>query len=149
MDAGEIKLAEEKNINIYDIEFIRQHGIDVVMQTIVNEIEKRNVQAIHLSYDLDSMDGPLVPGTGMPLPGGFSVNQVKTIFKALFDTDLVRSLDIVELNPLLDKNDMTADLAIDLIDYTAKRITHLENTKASAENSEKGLNAGLGFKPIQ
>jgi len=148
LDPGEIKLAEEKNINIYDIDLIRQQGIEVVMKTVVNEIKRRDIQAIHLSYDLDSMDGPLVPGTGLPIPGGFSVNQVKTIFKALFETELVRSMDIVELNPLLDKNDQTAELAIDIVDYSAKLIASMESAQSTEENVEKDFNVDLGFKPI-
>src|SRR5690625_190788 len=148
LDPGEIKLAEEKNINIYDVDLIRQQGIEVVMKTVLNEIKQRDIQAIHLSYDLDSMDGPLVPGTGLPIPGGFSVNQVKTIFKALFETELVRSMDIVELNPLLDKNDQTAELAIDIVDYSAKLIASMESAQSTEENVEKDFNVDLGFKPI-
>jgi arginase len=140
LDAGEVALAQEKNINIYSMEQINEQGLDIVLASVLQEIEERNVNAIHLSYDLDSMDGPLVPGTGLPIPDGFSVKQVKLIFEKLFNTELVRSMDIVELNPLLDKGDMTAELAIELIDYVSQLIAELEHTTI-----EEDLSLELGF----
>lgn len=127
LDPGEILLAEEKNINIYSMEQIKEEGLEVVLASIVKEIKSKNLNAIHLSYDLDSMDGPLVPGTGLPIPDGFNERQAKLIFEKLFETKLVRSMDIVELNPLLDKEDITAELALDLIDYVSELLDKQRN----------------------
>lgn len=127
LDPGEILLAEEKNINIYSMEQIKEEGLEVVLASIVKEIKSKNLNAIHLSYDLDSMDGPLVPGTGLPIPDGFNERQAKLIFEKLFETKLVRSMDIVELNPLLDKKDITAELALDLIDYVSELLDKQRN----------------------
>jgi len=126
LDPGEVILAEEKNVNICSMEQIKEQGLETVLESVVQEIKSKNVNAIHLSYDLDSMDGSLVPGTGLPIPDGFSVKQVKLLLKRLFETSLVRSMDIVELNPLLDKEDITAELAIDLIDFVSDLIAKLE-----------------------
>lgn len=137
LDEGEVALAEEKNINIYSMAQINEQGLDVVLASVLQEIEDRKVKAIHLSYDLDSMDGPLVPGTGLPIPDGFSVEQVKLIFEKLFNTGLVHSMDIVELNPLLDKEEMTAELAIELITYVSQLIAEVERPTIEADLSLK------------
>lgn len=120
LDPGEVQLIKEKDINVYYMKEIRHHGINLVVEKMMENIKKSKVKGIHVSFDLDSMDGELVPGTGLPIPEGFSVSEAKTIFKNLIETELVKSLDFVELNPLLDREEKTAKLSNNLLEYISK-----------------------------
>ena len=71
-----------------------------------------------MSFDLDFIDAKYVPGTGTPVSEGVDIDDTKEALKMLAETKLIKSMDFVELNVLLDKNDVTAELAIDLLDWT-------------------------------
>lgn len=122
LDQGEIELAEKTKLNLYTMEKIRKQGLDSVINEIINKINNSNIDAIHLSFDIDVLDKKLVPGTGTPVDGGFSLEEGKLMFKSFIETKLVKSMDFVELNPVLDVNDSTADLCIELIDWIFKHI---------------------------
>ena len=117
LDEGEIELANRIDLNLYTMETIRSRGLDSIIKEITTKIINSNIDAIHLSFDIDVLDKKLVPGTGTPVDGGFTIEEVKGFFKSFLETKLIRSMDFVELNPLLDKNDSTADICIELIDW--------------------------------
>lgn len=122
LDQGELKLIREKDLNIYSADEINEKGIDVVIQQVMDILKEKNIEAIHLSFDLDFIDAKYVPGTGTPVSNGVDVEDTKKALKILAESKLIKSMDFVELNALLDKNDVTADLAIDLLDWTFKHI---------------------------
>lgn len=122
LDEGEIELANSIDLNLYTMETIRSRGLDSIIEDITTKIKNSNLDAVHLSFDIDVLDKKLVPGTGTPVDGGFTIEEVKTLFKSFIDTKLIRSMDFVELNPLLDENDSTADLCIEIIDWIFKYI---------------------------
>ncbi|SHJ59656.1 arginase [Geosporobacter subterraneus DSM 17957] len=122
LDEGEIKLAKDKKLNLYTMEEVRHMGIEGMLQDIVKKLKANNVEAVHLSFDMDALDSDIVPGTGTPVTDGMTVDEVKYVFKHLMDTKLVKSMDLVELNTYLDKNDVTAEVAIELVDWTFKLI---------------------------
>jgi arginase len=120
LDKGEIQLAQELSLNLYTMDHVRRIGIDNTIEQVLNKIKSSNVDGIHLSFDIDVLDKSLVPGTGTPVDNGFNVDDIKGILKKLLATNLVKSMDLVELNPLLDINDTTSDLCIDLVDWIFK-----------------------------
>ncbi|QZY55652.1 arginase [Crassaminicella profunda] len=120
LDSGEKKLIKEKNLKVYGVEKIRKKGIENVVNEIFQELKDRNIEAIHLSFDMDFIDEKYVPGTGTPVDEGMNIEETKTFLKCLAETNLIKSMDFVELNTLLDRKDMTAQLAIDLLDWTFK-----------------------------
>lgn len=122
LDPGEIQLIKDLKLNVYSADEINEKGIDVVVQKVLDTLKARNIEAIHLSFDLDFIDSKYVPGTGTPVAGGVSIEDTKKALKMIADTKTIKSMDFVELNALLDKNDVTADLAIDLLDWTFKYI---------------------------
>ncbi|MGE5628840.1 MAG: arginase [Solirubrobacterales bacterium] len=122
LDKGEIKLINDKKLNVYSTNEINKRGIDIILKEIINIISNNNVDALHLSFDIDCLDSELVPGTGTPVKDGMSLNQVKFLLEYLAKTNLVKSLDFVELNSFLDKNDSTTNLVVDLIDWTFKHL---------------------------
>ena len=117
LDIGEIKLADRLNINLYTMDNIRKIGIDNVVKEVINKINSSKIDGVHLSFDIDVFDKSIVPGTGTPVENGFSLDEGKQIMKDFLSTNLIKSMDLVELNPFLDEKDITSELCIDLIDW--------------------------------
>jgi arginase len=122
LDPGEIELIDKLKLNVFSADEINERGINAVTQQVLDTLKAKNIEAVHLSFDLDFIDSKYVPGTGTPVAGGVSVEDTKTALRMIAETKMVKSMDFVELNALLDKNDVTADLAIDLLDWTFKYI---------------------------
>ncbi|MBF8982057.1 arginase [Lutibacter sp. B2] len=120
LDSGENMIIENEKINVYSPEYIREKGIENISNDIMQKLHNRNIEAIHLSFDLDFLDSTLVAGTGTPVKDGMSIREAKTFFKTLAQTKLIKSMDFVEFNTLLDVNDATADISIDLLNYIFK-----------------------------
>lgn len=117
LDVKEKILMESSDVNIYDKEKIDIIGFEKVLDDIVKKCEEQNLEAIHVSLDIDFLDGLLVPGTGTRVDGGYSLEQLKYILERIFKTGLVRSIDFVEFNPLLDENKVTLEICMELLDY--------------------------------
>lgn len=122
LDEGEVKLAEKLNLNLYTMDSINKTGIDRVLEDVLNKIEESKVDGVHLSFDIDVLDKGLVLGTGTPVDGGFNIEEAKKVLKTILDTNLIKSMDFVELNPKLDENDSTANLCMELIDWIFRHI---------------------------
>jgi arginase len=74
----------------------------------------RHLDSIHISLDMDSLDPYEAPGVGTPVPGGLTYREAHLLMEILGDSHRVRSLDIVEINPILDDMNKTAELAVEL-----------------------------------
>lgn len=122
LDEGEIQLAERIDLKIYTMDIVKKQGLKSVIDEVITKLKASNVDAFHLSFDIDVLDKKLVPGTGTPVDGGFTLEEAKDLLKAFLETKMVRSMDFVELNPLLDEKDSTAKLCIELIDWLFKYI---------------------------
>jgi arginase len=73
-----------------------------------------NVDAIHVSFDMDALDPSLAAGVGTPVPGGLSYREAHLLLEMLADDGRVHSMDIVEVNPILDVSNATAQVAVGL-----------------------------------
>ncbi|MBI6871406.1 arginase [Clostridium aciditolerans] len=118
LDLGEKELIKKHNLTVFSTEDVQQIGVERIMEIVNSKLVERGIKAVHLSFDIDCLDSNYVPGTGTPVREGMNVVEVKYILKYLMETKLVKSMDFVELNPLLDKGDTTADLCIDLLSWT-------------------------------
>lgn len=120
LDKGEIELAKKLNLNLYTMEIVKKIGLENVIKEVLNKIKSSGIETVHLSFDIDVLDKSIVPGTGTPVNGGFNLEESKKILKGFLSTSLVKSMDFVELNPFLDKDDITANLCIELVDWIFK-----------------------------
>lgn len=120
LDPGEYDFIKSENLHVYTTKKIQQDGMYNVINEVLKEITQKNINSIHLSFDIDFIDGKLVPGTGTAVENGPSIEDAKVILRALGESNLIKSMDFVELNPLLDNNDTTADIAVELIDWAFK-----------------------------
>ena len=71
---------------------------------------------LHVSFDVDMLDPSIAPGTGTREPGGINYREAQLIMEMVADTGRMGSLDLVEVNPALDKRNATARLAVDLVE---------------------------------
>ncbi|MCM8711431.1 arginase [Clostridium sp. SYSU_GA19001] len=122
LDKGEYDLIKKEDLNVYTAKRIHEYGIKHVVNEVLENLKNKNIENVHLSFDLDFIDAQFVPGTGTPVHNGMTIEETETLLKMFADSKLIKSMDFVELNPLLDRNDTTADLAIDLLDWTFKHI---------------------------
>ncbi len=105
IDPGEFNLAKNLNLNMYTMDIVKERGLDNILKEIVEKIKFSNVDGVHLSFDIDVLDKSIVPGTGTAVANGFDLDEGKKIFTQLLGEGFIKSMDFVELNPLLDEND--------------------------------------------
>jgi arginase len=70
---------------------------------------------VHVSFDMDALDPSEAPGTGTPVKGGLSYREAHLVMEMLYDSDRLGSIEMVEINPILDNRNQTAALAVGLI----------------------------------
>ena len=80
-----------------------------------SEIAGHAVDGIHLSLDLDAVDPGQAPGVGTPVRGGLSYREAHLAMELLAEAGAVNSLEVVEVNPILDRENETAKLAVELV----------------------------------
>src|SRR4029450_10478252 len=104
----------ERRVSIADMRVIDEFGVGVLIRKIIERVRARN-GVLHVSFDVDFLDPTVAPGVGTTVPGGATYREAHLIMELLHDSDLVRSVDIVELNPFLDERGRTARVAVELI----------------------------------
>ena len=119
LDPGEVDMIKEYNINYWSSADIRERGMDVIMKEVVARMEKVGVNNFHLSFDIDSMDANLVPGTGTPVYDGINVHDTEYMLQQLFKTGKIKAMDFAEYNPGLEY-DKTTDSCIKVLNHLAK-----------------------------
>ncbi|HET7813869.1 MAG TPA: arginase family protein, partial [Candidatus Baltobacteraceae bacterium] len=70
---------------------------------------------VHMSFDMDGIDPSEAPGTGTPVKGGLSFREAHLAMEMLFESGQLGSIEMVEINPILDTRNQTAALAVGLI----------------------------------
>jgi arginase len=114
IDKLEKDLVRERGINIADMRRIDEFGVGVLIRQVIDKVNTRG-GVLHVSFDVDFLDPGLAPGVGTLVQGGATYREAHLVMELLHDSGLVRSLDIVELNPFLDERGKTARLAIELV----------------------------------
>lgn len=107
------KLAlREKGVRVLTMRDIDEHGIAAMTHVALAHLQA--CSRIHVSLDMDALDPTEAPGVGTPVPGGLSYREAHLLMEILHDSGKVTSLDIVEVNPILDDRNRTARLAVEL-----------------------------------
>jgi arginase len=114
IDKLEKELVRERGISVADMRQIDEFGVGVLIRRVIDKVRARN-GVLHVSFDVDFLDPGLAPGVGTLVQGGATYREAHLVMELLHDSGLVRSLDIVELNPFLDERGRTARLAIELV----------------------------------
>ena len=110
IDAGERQLIKELGIRAFTMKEIDQRGVAEVAREALAALGE--VDQIHVSFDADVLDPDLAPGVGTPVPGGLTYREAHLLMELLAEGDHVRSLDLVEVNPMLDVRNRTATIMV-------------------------------------
>jgi len=112
LDAGERQRLRDSGMAVYTMRDIDEKG----MRTIAAEAlaKLRHKTRLHVSLDIDSLDPQASPGAGTLVPGGLTYREAQLLMEIIADSGLLGSLDIVEINPILDNRNRTAETAVEL-----------------------------------
>ncbi|MBU8785777.1 MULTISPECIES: arginase [Bacillus] len=114
LDDGEKKLIREQGIKVYTMHEIDRLGMTRVMEETIEYLRERT-DGVHLSLDLDALDPNDAPGVGTPVAGGISYRESHLAMEMLEESNLVTSAEFVEVNPVLDEKNRTAETAVALM----------------------------------
>ncbi len=115
VDPGERKIIKENEISAHTIKDIDLNGIQKTVERAI-EVASKSTDGFVVSFDLDVCDPRIVPGTQTPIRGGLNFREAHLIVELLYESNLMKSFELVELNPELDQDNITADLAVSLIE---------------------------------
>lgn len=122
LDEGELNLIRREQLSVYTMETIRQKGMDFVAEDIKRKLKERKIRNVHFSIDVDSIDPRYAPGTGTRVSEGLMPDEFNCFVDQMLSTNLVKSLDLVELNPVLDNDELTTNLCLEIIDHITSRL---------------------------
>jgi arginase len=114
VDPEEKRLVKQHRLDIYDMRYIDEVGMKRVMAQALDGVDADT--HLHVSFDVDFLDPGIAPGVGTTVPGGPNYREAQLVMEMIADTGRMGSLDIVELNPVLDNHNATAELAVDLVE---------------------------------
>lgn len=115
LDKGERQFVKDHNIKTFTMSDIDKLGIKEVIENTIEYLKSRNVDGVHLSLDVDALDPLETPGTGTRVLGGLSYRESHFALELLHQSHLISSMDLVEVNPLIDSNNHTAEQAVSLV----------------------------------
>ncbi len=113
IDRAERHLLETRGVDVMDMRLIDELGAVVLMRRVIEKVQAVGGH-LHVSFDVDALDPSIAPGAGTPVAGGLTYREAHLAMEMLHDAGCVGSLDIVELNPILDNAGMSARLLVDL-----------------------------------
>jgi len=114
LDPGEKELIRRENIKVFTMQEIDRLGMPKVMEETIAYLKERT-DGVHLSLDLDALDPTEVPGVGTPVIGGLTYRESHLAMEMLAEVNIVTSAEFVEVNPILDVKNKTAEVAVELI----------------------------------
>ncbi|NMG29865.1 arginase [Aromatoleum evansii] len=114
VDEGEKRFLCELGVEVFDMRYIDEVGMRAVMEQALAGVDENT--HLHVSLDVDFLDPTIAPGVGTTVRGGPTYREAELCMEMIADTEQLASLDIVELNPALDHRNMTAELAVDLVE---------------------------------
>jgi len=112
LDPAEKEIISRSGITIFTMRDIDVSGISQIIHMALKHLSHQ--KNIHVSFDLDALEPVEAPGVGTPVRGGLTVREAHIIMEIIADSQLLSSLDIVEINPILDNYNRTALKAIEL-----------------------------------
>jgi len=113
LDRGERELIAELGLSVFTMSDIDRRGLDAVLAEAIAVVQGDGF--VHVSLDLDVIDPQSAPGVGTPVPGGLSYREAHLALELVAESASVSSLDVVEVNPILDVGNTTGRLAVDLV----------------------------------
>jgi arginase len=113
LDEREKEIIRESGVHVFTMKDIDRGGIAVIAEEALARAGA-GTAGIHVSFDLDVCDPTIAPGVGTPVKGGLDYREAHMLMEIIADSGLLRALDLVEVNPILDDRNTTAILGAEL-----------------------------------
>lgn len=108
LDEGEKNILKQNNIACYTMRDVDKYGISKVVEMALSRIDPEGNNPLHISFDIDSCDPSVSPGTGTKARGGLTYREAHYICESLAETNRLVGADLVEISPLMDKQEEDA-----------------------------------------
>ena len=113
VDREEREALAKAGVNVYTMKEVDAYGVASVLRSALKDLS--HLDRVHLSFDLDVLDPEIAPGVGTPVRGGLTYREAHLVMELVNEAAVVTSLDVVEINPILDAKNGTAELAVELV----------------------------------
>jgi arginase len=112
LDAGERALVKELGVGVYTMTDLDRRGVEAVVREALERVG--GASFVHVSLDMDVVDPEAAPGVGTPVRGGLSYREAHLAMELVAEWGEFSSFEIVEVNPILDRENATGRLAVEL-----------------------------------
>jgi arginase len=113
VDPGELAFLKSQGVALYSTFDLDRLGLARVLDEAVSRVTAAT-DAVYVSFDADVMDARIAPGTGITTRGGLSYREIACLCATLGERVELAGLDVIEVNPLMDKRNQTAELCVEL-----------------------------------
>jgi len=113
LDDGERRLLRETGVRVFTMSEIDRIGIERAVRESLDRISGAGF--VHVSLDMDALDPDIAPGVGTPVQGGLTYREAHLALELVAESGLAGSLEVVEVNPILDRENTTAATAVELV----------------------------------
>ncbi|HEX4747760.1 MAG TPA: arginase [Gaiellaceae bacterium] len=113
LDEGERRLLREAGVRVFTMSEIDRIGIERAVRESLDRVAGSGF--VHVSLDMDVLDPEIAPGVGTPVRGGLTYREAHLAMELVAESGLAGSLEVVEVNPILDRENTTAATAVELV----------------------------------
>jgi len=113
LDEGERDLLKDLDARVFTMSDVDRLGVERAVREALTHVA--GLGFVHVSVDMDAVDPDVAPGVGTPVRGGLSYREAHLTMELVAESGLASSLDVVEVNPILDRENQTAKLAVELV----------------------------------
>jgi arginase len=113
LDDGERQLLRDAGVRVFTMSELDRIGVERAMHEALDRVAGPNF--VHVSLDLDALDPEIAPGVGTPVRGGLTYREAHLALELVAESGLAGSLEVVEVNPILDRENTTALTAVELV----------------------------------
>jgi arginase len=114
LDEGEKVRLKRHGVQVHTMSDVDRSGIHRVMKKALARVTD-GTDYVHVSFDLDAVDPTVAPGVGTPVKGGLDYREAHLIMEILHDSGAMTSLELVEVNPILDERNASGAFAVELV----------------------------------
>lgn len=114
VDPGEKRILKELGVKAYTMEDVDRRGLPAVVEEALARLTEA-APWVHVSLDMDALDPQVAPGVGTPVQGGLTYREGHLIMEMVAETEALCSMEVVEVNPILDVSNKTAQVAVGLV----------------------------------
>jgi arginase len=113
LDEGERELLKELDALVYTMSDVDRIGVETAVREALDHVAGPGF--VHVSLDMDVVDPDVAPGVGTPVRGGLSYREAHLVLELIAESGSATALDVVEVNPILDRENETGELAVELV----------------------------------